>query len=187
MQEVNAQSINHQQKHFMGSSWKFLPVPNTLQVWVFSVNTETSLGFCTKHFIAWAQSTYTFYFFPLVLLDDFFLQPHHKESFPYLCLSSAQWNGRCEQNDHWTGDHQEELGSKYVVDTPKMRHFQSSTRLQEHTEDEVSQRCPPAQKCMSPRQVTFFRFNSGCLMLQMLTCKQNYSKDTNIESGCKIN
>lgn len=41
MQEVNAQIINHQQKHFMRSSWKILPIPNTLQVWVFSVNMQT--------------------------------------------------------------------------------------------------------------------------------------------------
>lgn len=36
---------SHQQKHFMKSSWKFLPVPNTLQVWVYSVNTQTSPAF----------------------------------------------------------------------------------------------------------------------------------------------
>lgn len=171
----------------MGSSWKFLPVPNTLQVWVFSVNTETSLGFCTKHFIAWAQSTYTFYFFPLVLLDDFFCSPTTRKD--SLTFASAVLSGMVDVSKMITElvITRKNLVQKQVVDTPKMGHFQSSTRLQEHTEDEVSQRCPPAQKCMSPRQVTFFRFNSGCLVLQMLTCKQKYSKDTNIENGYKIN
>lgn len=35
-QERNAQIRNHQQKHFMRSSWKFLPDPDKLQVRVFS-------------------------------------------------------------------------------------------------------------------------------------------------------
>lgn len=73
MQEVNAQIINHQQKHFYEEQLEIFASSKYITgMGLFSQCTDF-FGFCAKCFSAWAQSSYTFYFFPLVLLDEFFI------------------------------------------------------------------------------------------------------------------
>lgn len=106
--------------------------------------------------------------------------PQGKPPLPLPQQCSVEWLVWAKWS--WTGVHQEEFDSK----VGGKGHFQSSTRLQKHTDDEVSQRCPPAQKCMSPWQMTFSSFNSGCLVFQMLRCKQKYSQHTKMQSECRV-
>lgn len=71
----HTQIRNHQQKSFMGNIWKFLPVPGTLQGWVFSVNMQMFFDFRAKGFRAWAQCSNTCKFFLLALFGDFLYSP----------------------------------------------------------------------------------------------------------------
>lgn len=112
MQERNAQIINHQQQHFRKSGWKFLPDPDKLQVWVFSVNTQTFSAFVLHASVLGHNTVTLFTFLSFSLMITFFWQPHHRESLPYPCCSSAQSNGWWEQNDHRASVHQEEIDSK---------------------------------------------------------------------------
>lgn len=65
---------------------------------------------------------------------------------------------------------------KQMADTPKKGHFQSSIGLQKHAKDEVGQRCPPPQKCVSPRHMTFLSCSPGCLLLQMKGANRSTAK-----------
>ena len=177
MQEVNAQIINHQQKHFMRSSWKILPIPSTLQLWVFSVNSDI-FCFCAKGFSAWAQSTYVFYFFPLVLLDKLFFAalPQVKPPLPLPQQRSVGWLMGEKWSLDWCSPGRIWFKSGWLIPLKK-GYFQSSTRLRKRRDNEVSEKCSPAQKSMLPWQVTFFSFSPGYLVLQMLRCVQKYSLD----------
>lgn len=123
--------------------------------------------------LSFGSAWWIFYFF-------FAAPPQGKPPLPLPQQCSVEWLVWAKRS--WTGVHQEEFDSK----VGGKGHFQSSTRLQKHTDDEVSQRCPLAQKCMSPWQMTFSSFNSGCLMFQMLRCKQKYRQRTKMQSEYRV-
>lgn len=110
MQEVNAHIINHPQKHFMRNSWKTLPVPNTPQVWVFSVNTQTFLAFVLKTPVRGHSRVALLTSFLWFCLNPFGSCSHATGKAPPPL--ATQWDGWCEQNHHSTGVHQEEFASK---------------------------------------------------------------------------
>lgn len=185
MQEVNAQIINHQQKHFYEEQLEIFASSKYITgMGLFSQCTDF-LAFVLNASVHGHNPVILFTSFLWFCLMNFFFfffaaPPQGKPPLPLPQQCSVEWLVWAKRS--WTGVHQEEFDSK----VGGKGHFQSSTRLQKHTDDEVSQRCPLAQKCMSPWQMTFSSFNSGCLMFQMLRCKQKYRQRTKMQSEYRV-